>query len=1097
MFNRLIAWSLHNRLIVLAVTLVLFVAGGVALQRMPVDVFPEFAPPQVVVQTEAPGMSPLDVESLITYPLESAINGTPGVASVRSKTSVGLSTITVVFNANTDVYLDRQLVNERIQNVSGRLPAGAKSPVMLPVTSAVGWLIKYALTSDTLSPEELRTLSDWEIRPRILALGGIASVVSIGGEVKQYQVRLDPSRMLAYQISADEVRRALEKSNTNVPGAFLQKPGQEMIVGGVGRITSLDDLKNTVIVIRSGAPITIGNVAEVAFGGEIKRGDGAFALKNAVIGTVSKAYGADTVTTTEKVEKVLAEIKGRLPAGVQMDTQVFRQANFIEAAIHNLDVSLVQGALIVIIVLFLFLMNWRASLITFLSMPASFVGGILVMHVLGVGINAMTLGGLAIAIGEVVDNGIITVENVVRRLRLNRNAVRPLPPIEVVYDAVQEILNSVVYATLIVILIFMPIFFLQGLAGRIFSPLGVSYIASVTASLVVAVTMVPALCYLLLVSKKEKLPDQGVVLHRKQVREMPTTVLQDEVLDQGVMLHALGSRELFADTTPAHVVGEQETRFVRWLKRHFSRLLNLALRKFWWVIGLSVLSLASALSLLPYFGLSFLPEFREGNYIIAMTTLPGTSLEESMRLGALVRQDLLKYPQVVSIDQRAGRSDLDDDAQPPNFSEFDVRLDFSKDPAMSPDVLLKRMRKDLSEVPGVAFNVGQFIAHRMDEVQSGVRAQVAIKIFGDNLSTLYQLGQQTQALLRSVPGAVDINLEQQIRVPQVTIRIDREKAARYGIMVGDVAQDIQMSLNGETVSSVLEGRRSFDLYVRLEPTARNSVEAIRDIPVDAPALNPGGNVKVPLREVADVTVQDEPYSINRENVQRLITVAFNVQDRDLSSVIRDTQSKISAQVKLPPGYYIEYGGQFESQRQANRTLLSFGMLALFGAVLLLYKVFGTFREALLVLFNLPLAMIGGIVALYLAGADMSVAAVIGFITLFGIATRNGIILVTHYNQLRKEGKPLQEVVVQGTLDRLVPVLMTAATAALGLFPLLWGSPIGKELEQPLAQVVLGGLFTSTFLNMVVVPTVYNRMEQWRERRQSKPDPQLTLKENTP
>ena len=1073
MFNRLIAWSLHNRLIVLAVTIILFVAAGYALQRMSVDVFPEFAPPQVVVQTEAPGMAPQDVESLITYPLESAINGTPGVSSVRSKTSVGLSTITVVFSANTNVYLDRQLVNERIQNVSGRLPVGAKPPVMLPVTSAVGWLIKYALVSDTLSPEELRTLSDWEIRPRILALGGIASVVSTGGEVKQYQVRLDPNRMLAHQISGEEVRRALEKSNTNVPGAFLQRPGQELIVSGVGRITSLDDLKNTVIVIRNGTPVTIGSVGQVAFGGEIKRGDGAFAMKNAVIGTVSKAYGADTLTTTLKVEKALAEIKQRLPTGVQMDTQVFRQANFIEAAIHNLNVSLLEGALIVIAVLFLFLMNWRASMITFLSMPASFAGGILVMHAFDIGINSMTLGGLAIAIGEVVDNGIITVENVVRRLRLNRNAVNPLPPIQVVFDAVQEILNSVVYATLIVILIFLPIFFLQDLAGRIFSPLGISYITSVTASLVVAVTMVPALCYLLLVRRTEK------------------------ALDEGVVLHAMDRREVLAGTAPVEETHgeEQETRFVLWLKRHFLRLLNLALRKFWWVVGLSVLALAAALALLPYFGLSFLPEFREGNYIIAMTTLPGTSLEESMRLGALVRQDLLKYPQVVSIDQRAGRSELDEDAQPPNFSEFDVRLDFEKDPSMSPDTLIKRIRQDLAAIPGVVFNVGQFIAHRMDEVQSGVRAQVAIKIFGDNLSTLYQLGQQVQELLHSVPGAVDINLEQQISVPQVTIKIDRAKAARYGITVGDMAQDIQMSLNGETLSSVLEGRRTFDLYVRLDAPSRNSVEAIRDLLVDAPGLNPDGRAKIPLREVADIEIEDAPYSINRESVQRLIVVAFNVQERDLASVIRDTQSKIGAQVKLPSGYYIEYGGQFESQQQANRTLLNFGALALFGAVLLLYKVFGTFREALLVLFNLPLAMIGGIVALYLAGAELSVAAVIGFITLFGIATRNGIILVTHYNQLRKEGKPLQEVVVQGTLDRLVPVLMTAATAALGLIPLLWGSPVGKELEQPLAQVVLGGLFTSTFLNMVVVPTVYNRVEQWRERRQSRLNPQLNQKEN--
>ena len=1074
MFNRLIAWSLHNRLIVLGLTLVFFAAGGFALKQMPVDVFPEFAPPQVVVQTEAPGMAPTDVEALVTYPLESAINGTPGVTHVRSKTSVGLSTITVVFRAGTNIYQDRQLINERMQTVAGKLPATARPPVMLPVTSTVGWLVKYALTSDTLTPEELRTLADWEIRPRILALGGIASVVSIGGEVKQYQVRLDPQRMLAYQISANDIRRALEKSNTNVPGAFLEKPGQELIVSGVGRVASLDDLKSTVIVIRDGTPITIANVAEVAFGGAIKRGDGAYGTQNAVIGTISKAYGADTVTTTEKVEKALTEMKAHLPAGVQLHTRVFRQANFIEAAIHNLDVSLLQGALIVIVVLFIFLMNWRASLITFLSMPASFAGGILVMHGFGIGINAMTLGGLAIAIGEVVDNGIITVENVVRRLRLNRNAIRPLPTIEVVFDAVQEILNSVVYATLIVIMIFLPIFFLQGLAGRIFSPLGVSYIASVTASLVVAVTVVPALCYLLLVRGKEK------------------------ALDHDVVLHAMSREERSIDAVPGGAARpqEHETRFALWLKSHFLHLLDLALRKFWWVIGLAGLALVLALSLLPFFGRSFLPEFHEGNYIIAMNTLPGTSLEESMRLGRLVRKDLLKYPQVISIDQRAGRSELDDDAQPPNFSEFDVRLDFAKDPRMPPDVLLGHIRQDLADVPGAVFNIGQFIAHRMDEVLSGVRAQVAVKIYGDNLSTLYQLGQQVQGLLQNVPGAVDVNVEQQIRVPQVTIRIDRERAARYGIKVGDVAQDIQTYLNGETVSSILEGRRTFDLYVRLESSARNSLEAIRDMPVDASALNPAGKAKIPLREVADIIVRDEPYAISRENVQRLITVAFNVQGRDLTSVIHDSQARIGAQIKLPPGYYIEYGGQFESQQQANRTLLGFGILALLGALILLYKVFGTFREAVLVLFNLPLAMIGGIVSLFLARADMSVAAMIGFITLFGIATRNGIILVTHYNQLRKEGKPLQEVVVQGTLDRLVPVLMTAATAALGLIPLLWGSPVGKELERPLAQVVLGGLFTSTFLNMVVIPTVYNRMEQWRERRQSKHDPQLHFKEET-
>ena len=1050
MFDRLIAWSLHNRLIVLAITLVLFVAGGFVLGRMPVDVFPEFAPPQVVIQTEAPGMAPTDVESLITYPLESAINGSPGVEAVRSKTSVGLSTITVIFDAGTDIYLDRQLINERLQNVTGKLPPTAKPPVMLPVTSAVGWLVKYALVSNTLSPQSLRTISDWDIGPRILALGGIASVVSIGGEVRQYQVRLDPDRLLAYRVSVDEVRQALKQANVNVPGAFLQKPGQELIVSGIGQIRSLDDIRSTVITLREGVPITIANVAEVAFGPEIKRGDGAFGNRDAVIGTISKAYGADTVKTTEKVEAALADIRKTLPTGIAMDTRVFRQANFIESAIRNLRSSLLEGALIVIAVLFLFLMNWRASLITFLSMPASFIGGVLVMHWLGVGINSMTLGGLAIAIGEVVDNGIISVENVVHRLRRDRAAgTTGTDKLTLVFDAVKEILNSVVYATLIIVLIFVPIFFLQDLAGRIFRPLGIAYIASVSASLVVAVTMVPALCYLLLVRREEKLAVENSVL--------PAAA--------------------HATTAP-----DRETGFVLWLKARFERLLRFALGHFWTVVVSAIAALVAALALLPFFGLSFLPEFREGNFVIAMNTLPGTSLDESMRLGKLVRADLLRYPQVVSIDQRAGRSDLDEDAQPPNFSEFDVNLDFSKNKTMPADALLKHIREDLSNVPGAVFNVGQFIAHRFDEVQSGVRAQVAIKIFGDQLPQLFQLGQQVRAILQTVPGTVDINLEQQISVPQVNIRIDRSKAARYGINVGTIAEDIQTLLNGETLSSVLEGRRSFDLVLRLQQSSRSHVNAIRDILVDAPALDAAGGGKVPLREVATISVDDEPYSIGRESVRRLIVLGFNVQGRDLSAVIADAQREIGEKLKLPAGYSIEYGGQFESQRAANRTLISLGLFALVGAVLLLYKAFGNFREALLVLFNLPLAMIGGIVALFLAGANLSVAAVIGFITLFGIATRNGIILVSHYNQLRAAGRPLEEVVVHGTMDRLVPVLMTALTAALGLLPLMFGSPVGKELEVPLAQVVLGGLFTATLLNMIIVPTVYNRVEHWRERR---------------
>jgi Cu/Ag efflux pump CusA len=1060
MFNRLIAWSLHNRLLVLAITVVTFIAGGYVLNRMPVDVFPEFAPPQVVIQTEAPGLAPQDVEALITYPLESAINGTPGVDVVRSSSSVGLSTIVVVFQPGTNIYLDRQLVNERIQSVTANLPAGSQPPVMLPVTSAVGWLVKYTLESDTVSPMELRTIADWEIRPRILSLGGIASVVAIGGDVKQYQVWLDPARMLAYRVSAEDVRQALGNSNLNVPGAFLQRGAEELIISGQGRILSIDDLRRTVISVRKGVPITLANVADIALGGEIKRGDGAYGLRPAVIGTVSKIYGADTLTTTAKVERALADIKKDLPPGVEMNTQIFRQANFIEAAIHNLDVSLIEGAVIVIAVLFVFLMNWRASFITFISMPASFVGGIIVMGALNIGINAMTLGGLAIAIGEVVDNGIITVENVVRRLRLNRNAGGPSPATEVVFDAVQEILNSVVYATLIVSMIFVPIFLLPGLAGRIFSPLGVSYIASVLASLVVAVTTIPALCYLMLVRRSER--------REEHARARAASCHSKSAVEGSGHIH------------------ERETRLVIGLKAQFRKLLGASLAHPWWVVGISAGLLSAAIALLPFFGRSFLPEFHEGNYIIAMNTLPGTNLEESLRLGAQVRRTLLAHKQVVSITQRAGRAELDEDAQPPNFSEFDVLLDFDKDPSMPADELLRQVRSELANIPGAVFNVGQFIAHRMDEVQSGIRAQVAIKIFGDDLAQLYTIGQKIRDILAGVNGTVDVNLEQQIRVPQVSIRVDRARAARYGARAGDVLKNVALYLNGETASKILEGQKTFDLYVRLAEAGRATIPAIRDLLIDAPALGTSG--KVPLREVADISLRDEPYIINRETAKRRVVVSFNVQGRDLGGVIGEIESKLAAEVKLPPGYYVEYGGQFQSEQEANRVLIGFGMIAVFVALMLLHKVFGTFRESLLVLLNLPLAMIGGVVSLYLAGAEMSVAAVIGFITLFGIAARNGIILVTHYNQLRREGKVLEEVVVQGTLDRLVPVLMTAATAAFGLIPLLWGSPVGKELERPLAQVVLGGLVTSTFLNMIVIPTLYNRIERRRETRAARPSP---------
>lgn len=1064
MFKYLINWSLHNRALVLAITLAFTILGGYSLQKMPVDVFPEFAPPQVIVQTEAPGMAPDEVEAVVTFPLESIINGTPGVTSVRSKTSTGLSTITIIFDEKSNIYLNRQLINERVQQVASQLPPGVKPPVIHPVISAVGWLIKYALISDTLSPEDLRTLSDWVIRPRILSVSGVASVVSIGGEVKQYQVLIDPIKMQAYGITVAEIRTALEKANQNVPGAFLKQSGTELLIRSLGRIKTLKDLKETVVATRNGVAITINNVAQVRFGGEIKRGDAAYNLKKAVIGTISKTYGADTLKTTHRVEEALKEIRANLPAGVELDITVFRQANFIESAITNLTHALLQGALIVVVIIFIFLMNFRASLITFIAMPLSFIVGIIILHLFGFGINSMTLGGIAIAIGEVVDDGIITVENVVHRLRLNRLSTVPKPSIKVIYDAVLEIRNSVVYATLIICLVFLPIFFLTGVAGRIFSPLAVAYIASVIGSLVISITTVPALCYILLVKKDEKYHDQQVNLLRKNTQEK-------KLITEQMILESTASNK--------------ETPFVSSLKAHFLPILKWSIQHFKYVMLMALGALIFAMSLLPFFGTAFLPEFHEGNFIIAMTTLPGNSLEESMRIGHQVRKMLLKYPHVISVSQRAGRSEIDEDGNPPNLSEFDVELDFSKDEGVDPEELIKQIRSDLAEIPGTSFNVSQFIAHRMDEVLSGVRYQVAIKVFGENLTTLNQIGQSIENILKSIPGIVDIYKEQQINVPQLIIKINREKTIQYGIEIGQLSENIQVLLNGLTVSSILEGQRSFSLYLRMNKPGRYHIKDIQNMLIDAHLESTGKTFKVPLNAIATITKEAQPFAINRENVQRLLILGFNIEGSDLGTMIKRVQNEVNAKIKLPSGYFIKYGGQFESQQEASRTITSVGLLAIFAMIILLHKAFGTFGQAFLVLLNLPLALIGGVISLYIASGTMSTASMIGFIMLFGIATRNGIILVSHFGQLKAAGQPLHKIVIQGTLDRLIPVLMTASAASLGLIPLLLGSPVGKELERPLAQVLLGGLFTSTLLNLVVIPSAYNAMENWKAKRRAK------------
>lgn len=1022
MFDRIIQFSLSHRLLIIFAYVILFGAGIYVMGTLPVDVFPEFAPPQVVIQTQAPGMSPQDVESLVTFPIETAINGTPNVENVRSSSSVGLSTVLTVFKWGTNIYQDRQLVNERLQTARERFPAGVEPPVMLPVTSAVGWLVKYSLTSDTVSPLDLRTYSDWVVRPRILAIPGIASVVSIGGGVKQYQVEISSDKLRSYGLTFAGVVRAIGEANRNAPGGFLVQSGQEYIVTGLGRIraNSLADVGNIVIAERAGTPILVSNIATVRFGEEVKRGDGAFMDKPAVIGTISKLYGADTLTTTYAVERALNDIRSTLPPGISMNTQVFRQATFIERSIDNLKEALVEGGIIVIIILFVFLLNFRTSFISFLAIPMSLLFAMITMKIIGIGINVMTLGGLAIAIGEVVDDAIIDVENVFRRLRENREKEKPEATLRVVFRASREIRNSIVYATFIVFIVFSPIFFLSGIEGRIFTPLGIAYLAALLCSLVVALTLTPVLCHLLLASGK------------------------------------------FA-------IAEKETRTVLWLKARYLAILRPCLQHPGRVIAASVGMFVVAVAVLPFIGTSFLPEFHEGNYVLALTALPGTSLQESMRLGGIIRRDLTTYPEVVSIDQRAGRAELDEDAQSPNFSEFDMTLRKVKN-GRSPEQLSEQIRERLEKMPGVAVNLGQFIAHRIDEVLSGIRAQVAIKIYGPDLETLRTLGDRARDAIQDVPGVVDLQLEQQVDVPSVQIHFHPEEAARHGITVADFSQLVSQGLGGAAVSQVLEGQRTFDLFVRFSKDFRATPQQIGDLLIDT---QHGG--KIPLSQVAEVTMEQTPYFINRENVQRRIVVQCNVQGRALGDVIQDIQKRIGSSLTLPAGYFVEYGGQFASQQRAQRTLLVLGIAAVIGIFVVLFQAFGSATESLVVMTNLPLALIGGVVAVFLLSREMSIPSIIGFISLFGIATRNGIMLVTHYRHLKvEEGLPFEEAIVKGSMDRLIPILMTAATAALGLFPLVAGEATGKEIERPLAIVILGGLFTSTFLNMIVVPTLFRR-----------------------
>lgn len=1037
MLNGLIRWSLARPLLVVFIAVGLMVWGLVTARQMPLDVFPNFSPPQIIVQTEAPGLAPEEVESLVTLPLESALGGTPGVTAVRSRSAVGLSVVTVIFGWDVEAYRARQLVGEKVQLVAPRLPDGVEPPVLSPLSSTLGDIVMFALTIDPKATTptsfmDLTTLANTQIRNRLLAVPGVTRVLAIGGEQKQYQVLVKPERLKQYGLTLQQVVEAAEGANFNAPGGFLQTPDREYLIRGVGRVRSLDQLENSVVDAKDGTPIRLGDVATVRFGPALRRGDGSLNGERAVIVMVTRQPAADTPTVTRAVEAAMAELRQTLPPDVRVTT-TFRQEDFIDASVENVLAALRDGAIAVTVVLIFFLGSARTMAVTLAALPLSVLVGVLVLNGFGVGLNTMTLGGLAIALGEVIDDAIIDAENVVRRLRENALLEHPRPAITVVYEASVQIRSSVVFATLILCVVVAPIFALTGVEGRIFTPLGLAYIAATLASLLVALTLTPALCLLL---------------------------LKD------------------------HQPRAEETRLVRLLKDTYQPVLRSCLANPRPVLGGAALAFAGSLLLLPGLGRTFLPEFQERNLVIAVAQLPGASLESTQRMGIAVERALLRYPEIQSAQFRAGRTLGDDDADDVNFGHLDVQI--------APGVtdrarVLAAVRAEFAKLPGVVPNVGGFISHRIDEVLSGSRAAIAVKIFGPDLDELRRLARAVESAMRPINGVADLQIEPQASVERLEIEFDRNAANRYGLKVKDLARTVETAFNGRVVSQVVEGQRAFDLVVWLDPAARARARTIENLLVDTPSG------AIPLSQVAKVGFSEGTNAVNRENVSRRIVVSANATERDLGSVIADVRERIGSRVTFPQGYYVQYGGQFEAQERASSELLLYGGLALAAVALLLYSVVGSVRGALIVLSNLPLAMIGGIVAVWLGGGVLSVASLVGFVTLFGIANRNGIILVTTYNQMLAEGKPFDEVIVRASLERLSPVLMTALTAGLSMVPLAIGLGAGKELLQPLAVVVLGGLFTSTMLTLVVLPVLFSRFGgPARPAGESMPDKRISV-----
>ena len=1022
MIGHIIAWSLRNTLFVVLAGVLLLAWGGWQAARTPVDVFPDLTAPAVTVVTEAHGMAPTDVENLVTFPIETALNGAPGVRRVRSATKIGLSVVTVEFEWGTDLYRARQVVAERLQLARATLPPDIPAPAMTPAASIMGEILFIALVSDKHNGLVLKNVAEQVLKRRILAVPGVAEVLPIGGDTQQFQVTVKPERLAAYKLTLDEVVLALRESNQNASAGFYVEAGQEYLIQGQGRIVVLDDIAETVITVRDGQPVLIRHVAEVGIGAAPKRGVGSHNGKPAVVLGIQKQPGANTLELTDRLDRTLADIQAGLPAGMKIERHIFRQADFIETSIDNLLVALRDGAILVVAIVFAFLLSARATLITLVAIPLSLVAAILSMKALGATINTMTLGGMAIALGALVDDAIIVVENIVRRLR--ENLAQPESEqhtvLQVVFDATREIQGSIVFATLIIMLVFMPLFFLSGVEGRLMVPLGFAYVVSLAASLLVAITVTPVLAALVL--PRSKIVRQNV-----------------------------------------------EPRFLHAIKGGYRRVLDATLTRWKGVTLVSVLALVASLVALSFAGRAFLPDFNEGTLTVSTATLPGTALEESDRLGQQVEQILLSHPEVVATARRTGRAEGDPHAMDVSASEMEVTLKMRE---RSKEAFLAALRADLASIPGTQIVIGQPISHRIDHMLSGNRSNIAVKIFGPELPELRRLTGEIKALVQTVDGAVDISDEQQGDIPFLTLRFRRDALARHGLSIRQVAETVEMAFSGMAVSRVQQGQASYDLAVRFDPSAKANIDAIRSTLVTT-----ASGARIPLSALADIRNDRAPYYITRENVQRKMVVMANVAGRDLASVVDDIRRKIAAQVKQPAGYHVEYGGQFESAEEAGRTLLFLGVGVIVGIFLLLFVAFRTARDALLVMLNLPLAIIGGVIGVFAAGGVLSVASIIGFITLFGIATRNGVMMIAHIHHLvEHEGvRDAAEAVRRGAEERLVPILMTALAAGLALVPLALaaGQP-GSEIQSPMAIVILFGLGSSTLLNMIVVPALYLR-----------------------